>query len=128
MSNQIIFTDEQAMLLETAAEFCRKHSPIETVRARLDADQIDAATWREITELGWLGVNVPEEFGGLGLGLSCTVPVAESMGRNLMAVQLLPVNVWLLRGVASKKKNGYRRLFPVPLDLWRLRKLTAVGF
>jgi acyl-CoA dehydrogenase len=84
VSNQIIFTDEQAMLLETAAEFCRKHSPIETVRARLDADQIDAATWQEITELGWLGVNVPEEFGGLGLGLSCVVPVAESMGRNLM--------------------------------------------
>ena len=84
MSSQIMFSDEQAMLLDTAAEFCRKHSPIETVRARLDADQIDVATWQEITELGWLGINVPEEFGGLGLGLSCVVPVAESMGRYLM--------------------------------------------
>ena len=72
------------MLLDTATEFCRKHSPIETVRARLDADQIDATTWKEITDLGWLGINVPEEFGGLGLGLSCVVPVAESMGRYLM--------------------------------------------
>lgn len=84
MSGQITFSDEQTMLLDTATEFCRKHSPIERVRARLDADQIDAATWKEITDLGWLGINVPEEFGGLGLGLSCVVPVAESMGRYLM--------------------------------------------
>ena len=84
MSDQIAFSEEQAMLLDTATEFCRKHSPIETVRARLGADQIDAATWQEITELGWLGINVAEEFGGLGLGLSCVVPVAESMGRYLM--------------------------------------------
>ncbi len=84
MSNQIVFNSEQAMLLDTATEFFRKHSPIETVRARLDADQIDAETWQEMTELGWLGINIPEEFGGLGLGLSCVVPVAESMGRYLM--------------------------------------------
>ena len=84
MSSQMTFSDEQTMLLDTATEFCRKHSPIETVRARLDADQIDATTWKEITDLGWLGINVPEEFGGLGLGLSCVVPVAESMGRYLM--------------------------------------------
>ena len=84
MSDQIAFSDEQAMLLDTAADFCRKHSPIETVRASLNADQIDAETWQELTELGWLGINVAEEFGGLGLGLSCVVPVAESMGRYLM--------------------------------------------
>jgi len=84
MSSQITFSDEQTMLLDTATEFCRKHSPIESVRARLDADQIDATTWKEITDLGWLGINVPEEFGGLGLGLSCVVPVAEGMGRYLM--------------------------------------------
>ena len=69
MSHQIAFSDEQAMLLDTAADFCRKHSPIETVRASLNADQIDAETWQELTELGWLGINVAEEFGGSGLGL-----------------------------------------------------------
>ena len=81
MSNHIMFSDEQAMLLDTAAEFCRKHSPIENVRAQLDADQIDAVTWQEITELGWLGINVPEEFGGLGLGLSCVVPRCREYGQ-----------------------------------------------
>lgn len=84
MSELIEFTDEQSMLLETAAEFCRNHSPIEKVRASLDAEAPDLSQWKEMTDLGWLGINVPEEHGGLGLGIASVVPVAESMGRYLM--------------------------------------------
>jgi acyl-CoA dehydrogenase len=85
MNEAIEFTEEQGMLLETAADFCRNHSPIDGVRERLDATEIDSATWKEISELGWLGINVPAEYGGLELGLASVVPVIESMGRNLMA-------------------------------------------
>jgi len=60
------------------------HSPIEKVRASLDAEDIDAATWREMAELGWLGINVPAEFGGVDLGLGSVIPVVESMGKHLM--------------------------------------------
>ena len=80
----IIFSDEQAMLLETALDFCQKRSPIETVRGSLDSSEINRALWDEMAELGWLGINVPESFGGLGLGIDSVVPVVESMGRYLM--------------------------------------------
>ena len=55
MNHQIAFSDEQAMLLETAADFCRKHSPIETVRASLNADQLMPKPGRgfEGTGLAW---------------------------------------------------------------------------
>ena len=62
MSHQIAFSDEQAMLLDTAADFCRKHSPIETVRASLHADQIDAETWQELTELMSLTLGIGVGF------------------------------------------------------------------
>ena len=80
----IKFTDEQSMLLETAADFCRNHGPIEKVRASLDADDIDRGLWQEMSDLGWLGINVPEEYGCLGLDISSIVPVVESMGRYLL--------------------------------------------
>ena len=80
----IIFSDEQAMLLETALDFCQKRSPIETVRGSLDSSEINRDLWDEMAELGWLGINVPESFGGLGLGIDSVVPVVESMGRYLM--------------------------------------------
>ncbi len=83
---QIEFSDEQNMLLETAGQFCKNHASIELVRASIDSDTgVKTEIWKEIADLGWLGVIVPEDFGGLGLGLSEVVPIVESMGRYLMS-------------------------------------------
>ena len=80
------FSEEQADLLEVAVNFCRDKSPVDKVRTLLPDDLgYDPAVWSEIGELGWLGIAIPEEFGGVGLGLAEVVPVVEQMGRNLMA-------------------------------------------
>ncbi len=88
MSNKatIGFSEEQAQLMEVATSFCRDKSPVEKVRALLSDDLgYDPAVWNELAELGWLAIAVPEEFGGIGLGLAEVVPVVEQMGRALMA-------------------------------------------
>lgn len=80
------FSEEQADLLEVALNFCRDKSPVDKVRALMTDDVgYDPAVWSEISELGWLGIAVPEEYGGVGLGLAEVVPVVEQMGRCLMA-------------------------------------------
>ncbi len=82
---RIGFSEEQASLLEVATEFCREKSPVAKVRA-LIADELghDPALWREMAELGWLGVAIPEDFGGAGLSLAEAVPIMEQMGRRLL--------------------------------------------
>ena len=81
----IEFSEEQTMLMETAVDFCRKHSPMDRVRAQIEqSDGVSAEVWQEMVDLGWLGITVPEQYGGLGLSLADTVPIAESMGRHLM--------------------------------------------
>ena len=83
---QIGFSEEQGDLLEVAVNFCRDKSPVDKVRALLTDDLgYDPEVWSEVAELGWLGIAIPEEFGGVGLGLAEVVPVVEQMGRNLMA-------------------------------------------
>ncbi|MBF67627.1 MAG: acyl-CoA dehydrogenase [Gammaproteobacteria bacterium] len=73
------------MLLETAMDFCTNRSPIAAVRERIEEEKgFDPAEWQEMAELGWLGIAVPEAYGGLGLGLGSVVPVVESMGRALL--------------------------------------------
>ena len=90
MSNQISFTEEQGMLLDTALDFCSKNSTISLVRDRIEAEQsLPPELWSSIVELGWTGITVPESHGGLGLGLGDLVPVVEAMGRNLMASPLV---------------------------------------
>ena len=67
----IEFTEEQTMLLETAVDFCRKNSPLDGVRRQIELDDsVDDAIWSEMADLGWLGITIPEQYGGLGLSLA----------------------------------------------------------
>ena len=78
-------TEEQIELLDVATNFCRDKSPIEKVRALIDDDLgYDPDVWKEIGELGWLAIAIPEEHDGVGLSMAEVVPIAEQMGRNLL--------------------------------------------
>ncbi len=83
-------SDEQIELLDVATNFCRDKSPISAVRGLIDDETgYDPALWQEIVELGWLAVAIPESYDGVGLGMGEVVPIAEQMGRNLMATPFL---------------------------------------
>lgn len=90
MKSKIEFSEEQGMLLQAAMDFCQKESPIASVRNQfLIEDRFNEKQWKAMSELGWLSITIPEEFGGLGLSLSSVVPVMESMGRQLLASPFL---------------------------------------
>jgi len=103
-------SDEQTELLESATKYCRDKSPIETVR-RLIEDDLghDPAVFAEMAELGWLGIAIPESYGGAGLDLAEVVPVVEQMGRNLMGGPLLATTLTaqalLAAGTAEQKAS-----------------------
>ena len=85
------FIEAQGDLLEVATGFCRDRSPMAKVRALMTSDTgFDAACWREMADLGWMAIAVPDEFGGVGLSLTETVPIVEQMGRNLLASPFVP--------------------------------------
>ena len=83
---RIGFSEDQATLLDVATDFCQRRSPVATVRRLMEDDAgHDPAVWVELGDLGWLGVAIPEAYGGSGLGLAEVVPLVEQMGRRLMA-------------------------------------------
>lgn len=80
------FSEDQQMIQEAARGFCQDKSDIETVRKLLPSEAgYQADVWQEMVELGWLGMCIEENYGGSGLGLDCLIPIAESMGRQLLA-------------------------------------------
>jgi alkylation response protein AidB-like acyl-CoA dehydrogenase len=82
----IEFSEEQQQLLEIAENFCRDKSPVSAVRAQIETeDGFDPAVWQEMVELGWLGIAIPEEYGGSGLTMGEVVTIAEPLGKNLLA-------------------------------------------
>ena len=105
-NTKLQLSEEQAMLLDVAREFCRNRSPIERVRALLEsAEGYDPGVWREMTELGWAGVGLPETSGGAGLGVGALVPVVEAMGRSLLVTPMLNTT---LAGQLVQRAGGER--------------------
>ena len=104
------FSEDQATLLDVATSFCSDKSPMANVR-RLIEDETghDPDIWREIVELGWLGIASPEEFGGAGLQLAEVVPVMEQMGRYMLAGPFLSTTLAaqaiLVGGTGDQKRT-----------------------
>lgn len=103
-------TEEQIELLDVATNFCRDKSPIEKVRVLIDDDLgYDPDVWREIGELGWLAIAIPEDYEGVGLTMAEVVPIAEQMGRNLLntpfGVTTLAAQLLLAGGSDAQKSE-----------------------
>jgi acyl-CoA dehydrogenase len=104
------FSEEQAMLLDVARDFCRNKSPMGVVREQLEtARGYDQAIWDEMVALGWTGISLPESCGGSGLGVATVVPVVESMGRAMLGTPLISSTLAaqaLLRADASSRQES----------------------
>jgi alkylation response protein AidB-like acyl-CoA dehydrogenase len=77
------FSPEQDQLREAVRAFLAREAPKAYVRRMAEADDsgITPDVWDAIVALGWTGVLVPPECGGLGLGLVDAVVLQEEMGR-----------------------------------------------
>ena len=102
------FSEEQNDLLDVATNFCREKSPIDKVRSLLE-DELghDPAVWQEMGELGWLAIAIPEEYDGVGLSIAEVVPVAEQIGRNMLATPFVSTTLAsqaLIKGGTDEQK------------------------
>jgi alkylation response protein AidB-like acyl-CoA dehydrogenase len=81
------FSDEQKEIGAQARRFLEARCPPAAVRAVLEGSEpYDKALWTGLAEMGFLGVAIPEAYGGLGLGYLELCLVAEAMGRALAPV------------------------------------------
>ena len=75
-------TDDQEMMRDMFARFLDEHSSTARVRAAAPSG-FDVALWKGLAEQGALAIRVPEEAGGLGLGLIDATLLMEEAGRTL---------------------------------------------
>ena len=78
------FTEEQIILRDMVRSVCEDYSTTETVRAvENDPLGIPAELWRQMKETGLLSIMLPEEQGGMGLGLLDCAIIFQELGRGL---------------------------------------------
>ena len=88
----MLLNEEQGMLKDAAQGYLKTSAPIAQLRKLRDSesdDGFDRKTWKDMAEMGWASVLVPEEHGGVAMGHVAAGVIAEEMGRTLTASPFL---------------------------------------
>ena len=83
--------EEQRLLKDSAERFVRENCSLDRRRALVAGEPgYSERSWRQMAELGWLGVGVPEAFGGTGGGPVETMVLMEAFGAGLLVEPYVP--------------------------------------
>jgi len=78
------FSEDTTAMREEVARFLTSRLPAGAVRRQIESGApFDRDLWLAFAAMGWLGVSIPEEFGGAGLGHETLCMIAEELGRAL---------------------------------------------
>jgi alkylation response protein AidB-like acyl-CoA dehydrogenase len=102
------FSEEQELLRKTARDFLAAQAPAKLVRRFMEGDASHSQPlWREMAQLGWLGLAFPEAYGGADLGVVDLCIVLEELGRSLAPVPFLPTVLagWAVREAGDEAQR-----------------------
>jgi acyl-CoA dehydrogenase len=109
----LVLTEDQLMFRDAAKRFAAERAPVAQLRKLRDSGDavgFSRDVWKEMAEMGWSGVLVPEEHGGVGFGFVGAGLIAEEVGRNLSATPLLSSAVLavtaLLKGGSESQQQS----------------------
>ena len=110
---------EDAVELEALRSSIRRvlteHASREHIQRYVKSTELyDQALWGEAAKLGWLALSVPEDDGGLGLGMNGAAILYEELGRSLAPVPVL--GSLLLPGRWPRPARPHRRRHGCPIS------------
>lgn len=107
--------DDQTMLRDSARDFMASEAPVAHLRKYRDMECKDGfahGLWKQFAEMGFTGILIPEDQGGLGLGHIEAGIVLEEIGRNLSPSPFLSTSVAAVEALKFADKAMRERWFP----------------
>jgi len=106
------FNDDHVMLRDAAARLLHDHVDLSrlTGHGNHPGTAYDRTLWQRMVELGWPGLIIPEEYGGLGMSLVDWVVITEELGKSLAPCPYLgnyAGTLALLRAGTAAQKDQY---------------------
>ncbi len=107
------FSEEQDFLRSTAREFLANECPSSVVRELMeDPRGYRPEMWKQMAELGWLGLLVPEEYGGAALRFVDLVVIQEEIGRANLPAPMLATLQGTLALLRAGNETQRKELLP----------------
>ncbi len=114
----LVYNEDETMLQDAARSFLGEQAPVAALRSLRDTrdpDGFSRELWASMVEMGWAGILVPEEYGGLGFATAGAGILCEQGGRTLVnsplfATAILGATVLRLAGSTTQKEQLLPRL------------------
>jgi alkylation response protein AidB-like acyl-CoA dehydrogenase len=103
------FTEHREMLSNSVTNFARGAELSRVRKLHETKTECDRKVWSQMAELGWLGVLVPEQYGGMGLQLGDMAIVAQGLARSLVPEPLTAVAVLAARVLADSNSEALKK-------------------
>ena len=88
----LVLSEDQQLLKDSAKAFVDQNAPVSVLRGLRDSKDVqgyDQNLWRQMFELGWAGMAIPEAYGGFEFGYGGLGVVLEESGRTLVSSPLI---------------------------------------
>ena len=116
------FSEEQEFYRNEARKFLDERCPMDEVRRiAASAEGFSPQLWKQMAELGWLGLTIPERHGGTGLGWIDLIVLLEETGRTLFPSPLISTTLAaaaLLEGGNDAQQARWLPALYSSLPLW----------
>ena len=129
----LVLNEDEVMLRDTAEGFFKEKAPVKQLRelrgspGNRDETGFDRGLWSEMADMGFAGIVIDEDHGGVDMGFMAAGLVAEQMGRNLSASPFLSTAILAATairegGTAEQKSEwlpkiaGGKAIFALALD------------
>ena len=103
-------TGHRTALRDSVADYVKRGTDLARARRlRGTPAEYDRAAWDKMAGLGWLGILVPEQYAGLGLGLAEAAIVAEGLAQALVPEPFTAVAVLAARALAEGDNDALKQ-------------------
>jgi len=121
------FSEEQELLRAEVRKLLDGRCPLEQVRKIMEMGPgYEPELWRELAELGWLGLTIPEAHGGAGLGWVDLVVLLQETGRSLFPSPLISTTLAAAAILDAGSEEQKRRWLPSLADGSRIGTLALL--
>jgi alkylation response protein AidB-like acyl-CoA dehydrogenase len=107
------FTETQEILKKMARDFLTTECPKTLVRKLEQSEEgYSPELWKKMAELGWMGLIIPEEYGGMGYTFQDLVVLLEEIGRNILPGPLVATITSTLLILEAGTEEQKKELLP----------------
>ncbi len=104
----LVPSDEERLMREAVRSICADFGP-KYMRECTDADRPPTELWNALGEKGYIGVNIPEQYGGGGQGMSSLQAIAEEISAAGCSLLMMVVSPAIVGSILTRHGTDDQR-------------------